>query len=253
MSTAVRIERDTMGEMQVPADAYFAAQTARAIANFPISGLRFPRRFIAALGYVKAAAARANVALGLLPDRVGDTIERAALEVAEGRFDDQFVLDVFQTGSGTSTNMNANEVIANRAIELLGGQRGDHSLVHPNDHVNMGQSTNDVFPTALHVAALLGVETDLLPALGHLEQAFAAKAAEFADVVKAGRTHLQDAVPMTLGQNSAATPASSVMASLASSAPAPAWPSCRSGAPRSAPVSMRRPSSPPAWSPSCAC
>jgi fumarate hydratase class II len=200
MSTAVRIERDTMGEMQVPADAYFAAQTARAIANFPISGLRFPRPFIAALGYVKAAAARANVALDLLPRRLGEAIERAAREVADGQLDDQFVLDVFQTGSGTSTNMNANEVIANRAIELLGGQRGDDSLVHPNDHVNMGQSTNDVFPTALHVAALIAVETHLLPALRELEQAFAAKAAEFADVVKAGRTHLQDAVPMTLGQ-----------------------------------------------------
>jgi len=200
MSTAVRIERDTMGEMQVPADAYFAAQTARAIENFPISGLRFPRRFIAALGYVKAAAARANVALGLLPPPLAEAIERAALEVAEGRFDDQFVLDVFQTGSGTSTNMNANEVIATRAVELLGGRRGDHSQIHPNDHVNMGQSTNDVFPTALHVAALLAVETHLLPALRRLAEAFAAKATEFADVVKAGRTHLQDAVPMTLGQ-----------------------------------------------------
>jgi fumarate hydratase class II len=200
MSKAVRIERDTMGEMEVPADAYFAAQTARAIDNFPISGLRLPRRFIAALGYVKVAAARANVALGLLPAPTGRAIEQAALEVAEGKLDDQFVVDVFQTGSGTSTNMNANEVIANRAIELLGGRRGDYSVLHPNDHVNMGQSTNDVFPTALHVAALLGVETHLLPALRRLERAFAAKAAEFADVVKAGRTHLQDAVPMTLGQ-----------------------------------------------------
>src|SRR5262245_15745525 len=198
--SARRIERDSMGEMEVPADAYYAAQTARAAANFPISGYRFSRRFIAALGQVKAAAVRANMALGLLAERPGKAIEQAALEVAEGRFDDQFVVDVFQTGSGTSTNMNANEVIANRAIELLGGQRGDHSLVHPNDHVNMGQSTNDVFPTALHVAALIGVETHLLPALRHLERAFAAKAAEFADVVKAGRTHLQDAVPMTLGQ-----------------------------------------------------
>ncbi len=200
MSATFRIERDSMGEMQVPADAYYAAQTARALVNFPISGWRFPRRFIAALGYVKAAAARANMALALLPERPGVAIERAAIEMAEGRFDDQFVVDVFQTGSGTSTNMNANEVIANRAIELLGGTRGDHALVHPNDHVNMGQSTNDVFPTAIHVAALTGVETHLLPALRRLADALEHKSREFADVVKAGRTHLQDAVPITLGQ-----------------------------------------------------
>jgi fumarate hydratase class II len=198
--SARRIERDSMGEMEVPADAYYAAQTARAAANFPISGYRFSRRFIAALGHVKAAAARANMALKLLPERPGKAIEQAALEVAEGRFDDQFVIDVFQTGSGTSTNMNANEVIANRAIELLGGTRGDHTLVHPNDHVNMSQSTNDVFPTALHVAALTAVETHLLPSMRTLAAAFEQKAQEFADVVKAGRTHLQDAVPMTLGQ-----------------------------------------------------
>jgi fumarate hydratase class II len=200
MATVFRTERDSMGEMQVPAEAYYAAQTARALANFRISGRHFPRRFIAALGWVKAAAARANVALGLLPERPGEAIERAALEVADGRFDDQFVVDVFQTGSGTSTNMNANEVIANRAIELLGGRRGDHALVHPNDHVNMGQSTNDVFPTAIHVAALTGVENHLLPALRSLAGAFEQKSGELADVVKAGRTHLQDAVPVTLGQ-----------------------------------------------------
>ena len=200
MSAPFRIERDSMGEMEVPADAYYAAQTARAAANFPISGYRLSRRFIAALGQVKAAAARANMALGLLAEQPGRAIERAALEVAAGEFDDQFVVEVFQTGSGTSTNMNANEVIANRAIELLGGQRGDHALVHPNDHVNMGQSTNDVFPTALHVAALVGVETHLVPALRRLAEAFEQKASEFADVVKAGRTHLQDAVPITLGQ-----------------------------------------------------
>jgi fumarate hydratase, class II len=200
MSAPLRIERDSMGEMQVPADAYYAAQTARAVANFPISGYRFRRRFIAALGYVKTAAARANMTLGLLQAPPGKAIEHAALEVAEGRFDDQFVVDVFQTGSGTSTNMNANEVIANRAIELLGGTRGDHAVVHPNDHVNMGQSTNDVFPTALHVAALIGVETHLLPAMRQLAAAFERKADEVADVVKAARTHLQDAVPITLGQ-----------------------------------------------------
>ena len=200
MSATVRIERDSMGEMAVPADAYYAAQTARALKTFHISDARFPRRFLAALGYVKAAAARANMALGLLAERPGKAIEQAALEVAEGRLDDQFVLDVFQTGSGTSTNMNANEVIANRAIELLGGTRGDHALVHPNDHVNMGQSTNDVFPTALHVAALCAVETHLLPAMRELAEAFEHKAREFAGVVKAARTHLQDAVPITLGQ-----------------------------------------------------
>jgi fumarate hydratase, class II len=200
MSETFRIERDSMGEMSVPADVYYAAQTARAVANFPISDLRLPRRFIAALGHVKAAAARANMALGLLSDPPGTAIERAALEVAEGRFDDQFLVDVFQSGSGTSTNMNANEVIANRAIELLGGQRGDHALVHPNDHVNMGQSTNDVFPSSLHVAALSAVESHLLPAMRRLADAFERKALEFADVVKAARTHLQDAVPITLGQ-----------------------------------------------------
>ena len=148
MADQFRIERDSMGEMRVPANAYYGAQTARAVDNFPISSLRFSRGFIAALGYVKAAAARANVQLKLLDARRGKAIEQAAREVAEGKLDGEFVVDVFQTGSGTSTNMNANEVIANRAIEILGGTRGDTSLVHPNDHVNMGQSTNDVFPTA---------------------------------------------------------------------------------------------------------
>ncbi len=194
-----RIERDSMGEMQVPKDAYYGAQTARAVENFPISKLRFGRRFLRALGLIKAAAARANMEIGLLDRTVGEPIRKAADEVAEGRFDREFVVDVFQTGSGTSTNMNANEVIATRAIEILGGSRGDKS-VHPNDHVNMGQSTNDVFPTAIHVAALDAVENELLPALAKLAEAFEAKAIEFTDVVKAGRTHLQDAVPVTLGQ-----------------------------------------------------
>jgi fumarate hydratase class II len=195
-----RIEKDSMGEMRVPANAYYGAQTARAVDNFPISTLRFSRRFIQALGYIKAAAARANVQLKLLEPKLGQAIEAAAMEVAGGKFDGEFVVDVFQTGSGTSTNMNANEVIATRAIELLGGTRGDKSLVHPNDHVNMGQSTNDVFPTAIHVAAMGVVETHALPAMRQLADAFHAKASEFAEVVKAGRTHLQDAVPMTLGQ-----------------------------------------------------
>lgn len=195
-----RIERDSMGEMRVPANAYYGAQTARAVENFPISSLRFSRRFIQALGRIKAAAARANVHLKLLDERRGQAIEAAALEVAAGKFDAEFVVDVFQTGSGTSTNMNANEVIATRAIEILGGSRGDKNLVHPNDHVNMGQSTNDVFPTAIHVAAMDAAENHALPALRQLAGAFQAKAAEFANVVKAGRTHLQDAVPITLGQ-----------------------------------------------------
>jgi fumarate hydratase class II len=195
-----RIERDSMGEMTVPAAAYYGAQTARAVENFPISGLRFPRSFIRALGTIKAACARVNAGLGLLDATLADAIARAAEEVAEGRLDGEFVVDVFQTGSGTSTNMNANEVIANRAAELLGGRRGDKARVHPNDHVNMGQSTNDVFPTAIHVAAYAEVRAVLLPALRELATAFEERAAAFADVVKAARTHLQDAVPITLGQ-----------------------------------------------------
>ncbi len=200
MADALRIESDSMGDVPVPADAYYGAQTARALGNFRLSPLRFSRRFISALGWVKAAAAHANVTLGLLDARRGAAIVRAANEVAAGDFDAHFPLDVFQTGSGTSTNMNANEVIANRAAEHLGGARGDKSVVHPNDDVNMGQSTNDVFPTVLHVAALMTLENDLLPALRVLAVALERKASEFADVVKAARTHLQDAVPITLGQ-----------------------------------------------------
>ena len=195
-----RIERDSMGEMTVPAAAYYGAQTARAVENFPISGLRFSRSFIHALGTIKAACARVNADLGLLGAREAEVIIRAATEVAEGRLDGEFVVDVFQTGSGTSTNMNANEVIANRALELLGEARGQRSRIHPNDHVNMGQSTNDVFPTAIHVAAYGEIVHALLPALEELAAAFEDRVAAFADVVKAGRTHLQDAVPMTLGQ-----------------------------------------------------
>src|SRR5213596_3014501 len=195
-----RIERDSMGEMVVPANTYYGVQTARAVENFPISGLRFPRSFIAALGTIKRACARVNAALGLLDPRLADAIGRAAAEVAEGKLDGEFVVDVLQTGSGTSTNMNANEVIANRALELLGGRRGDKAVVHPNDHVNMSQSTNDVFPTAIHVAAYGEITRVLLPALEELAAAFEERARAFADVVKAGRTHLQDAVPMTLGQ-----------------------------------------------------
>ena len=194
-----RTERDSMGPVQVPLEAYYGASTMRAVLNFPISGLRFPRRFIRALGLIKRSAAEVNAELGLLEPRLAEPIVRAAEEVAEGRLDDQFVVDVFQTGSGTSTNMNANEVIANRAAELLGGQRGS-KLVHPNDHVNLGQSSNDVIPTAIHLSALLAIREELVPALSALQASLAAKAQEFWPVVKTGRTHLQDATPIRLGQ-----------------------------------------------------
>src|SRR6266851_10256539 len=164
MKTEFRIEPDSMGQMQVPAEAYYGAQTARAIENFPISDLRFPRSFIRALGLIKKHAAITNTALGLLPDKISEAVQKAAQEVVEGKLDAHFAIDIFQTGSGTSTNMNANEVIANRAIELLGGQRGDKS-VHPNDHVNQGQSSNDVIPSAIHLAALEGLVKELVPAL----------------------------------------------------------------------------------------
>jgi fumarate hydratase class II len=188
-----------MGAMQVPASAYYGAQTARAVENFPISGLRFPRRFIRALGLIKKHAALTNQELdGLKPDLAAGIV-KAAQEVIDGQWDGQFVLDIFQTGSGTSTNMNANEVIANRASELLGGQRGG-KLVHPNDHVNRGQSSNDAIPTAIHLAALEGIERSLIPALNELSRELEKKAAEFHDVLKIGRTHLQDATPIRLGQ-----------------------------------------------------
>jgi fumarate hydratase class II len=195
-----RYEYDTLGKMKVPADAYYGAQTARAVENFPISSQRFQREFIWALALIKHAAALANVELGLLDPKKGEAIARAALEVAEGRFDGHFVVDVFQTGSGTSTNMNANEVIANRALEILGAERGDKKTIHPNDHVNMCQSTNDVIPTAMNLAASKLIVDKLIPALERLEKALMAKADEFKDYVKAGRTHFQDAVPVTFGQ-----------------------------------------------------
>ncbi len=194
-----RSERDSMGPVRVPKEAYYGASTMRAVRNFPISGLRFPRRFIRALGLIKRSAAEVNADLGLLEPRLAEAIARAADEVAEGRLDDQFVVDVFQTGSGTSTNMNANEVIANRAAELLGGRRGS-KLVHPNDHVNLGQSSNDVIPTAIHLSALLAIREELAPGLSELRALLAAKAEEFWPVVKTGRTHLQDATPIRLGQ-----------------------------------------------------
>ena len=188
-----------MGEMKVPADAYYGAQTARAVENFPISNLRFSRQFIRALGLIKKHAALANASLGLLPARLAGPIEMAAQEVLDGKLDSQFVVDVFQTGSGTSTNMNANEVIANRAAELLGGKRGD-KVIHPNDHVNRCQSSNDVIPSAIHLAALESIESQLRPALTELHEALLAKAAAFWEILKIGRTHLQDATPIRLGQ-----------------------------------------------------
>jgi len=191
--TTTRVERDSMGEMRVPEHALWGASTQRAVENFPISGWRFPRRFIRALGFIKAAAAQANEELGLLTPDLAAAIRAAAEEVAEGVHDAHFVVDVFQTGSGTSTNMNANEVIARRAAAL-------GAVVHPNDHVNMSQSSNDVIPTAMHVAARTGLDEDLVPALAALELALAGKADELDDVVKIGRTHLQDATPVRLGQ-----------------------------------------------------
>jgi fumarate hydratase class II len=200
MSESYRIEHDTMGSLKVPAKAYYGAQTQRALENFQISGLVFPRGFIRALGIIKKASADANMQLGLLDERIGRVIVQAAQEVIDGKLDEHFVVDIFQTGSGTSTNMNANEVIANRAIELLGGTKGDRGFIHPNDHVNMSQSSNDVFPTAIHVSVVEALVSRLLPALKGLVLELEKKVEEFTDVVKPGRTHLQDAVPITLGQ-----------------------------------------------------
>jgi len=199
--TTTRIEKDSLGEIEVPSDVYWGAQTERARRNFPVSGLRFQRRFIQALGLVKGECAAENAALGIVETRLAEAIGRAAEEVYAGELDAHFPLDIYQTGSGTSTNMNANEVISNRAIELLGGTIGSKQPVHPNDHVNAGQSSNDVIPTALHVAAYAAVAEDLEPALARLAAALDAKAEELDDVVKIGRTHLQDAVPVRLGQS----------------------------------------------------
>ncbi len=198
-NTALRIERDTLGELGVPIHAYYGVQTARAIQNFPISRLRFPRSFIRALGLIKGAAASVNRSLGLLDKTRSEAIQSASREVVDGRWDHEFPVDIFQTGSGTSTNMNANEVIANRAAELMGGTRGN-KLIHPNDHVNLGQSSNDVIPTAIHVAAVESLQQRLMPALRRLHRALGRKSREFDRVVKIGRTHLQDATPVRLGQ-----------------------------------------------------
>ena len=200
MTTDFRIEKDSLGPVQVPADALYGAQTMRAVENFPISGIPFPRSFIRALGLVKLAAAQVNQELGHLEPQLAEAIVQASHEVADGRWDGDFPIDIYQTGSGTSTNMNANEVISNRAIQILGGEVGSKSPVHPNDHVNMGQSSNDVIPTAIHVAAYLEVIEALLPALHHLHAALLDKSVAFDDALKTGRTHLMDAMPVRLGQ-----------------------------------------------------
>src|SRR5436190_14836540 len=195
-----RVERDSMGEVRVPQTAFYGASTERARQNFPISNLRMPRRFIRALAQIKGAAALVNTELGLLEARLASAIQQAAEEVEEGQFEKDFVVDVFQTGSGTSTNTNANEVIANRAIEILGQPRGSRQPVHPNDHVNKSQSSNDVIPSAMQLAALVAIHEELVPALAYLRDALDQKAREFMPVIKTGRTHLQDATPIRLGQ-----------------------------------------------------
>jgi fumarate hydratase class II len=200
MSTEFRSEKDSMGEMKVPADAYYGASTARAVENFPISDLRFSRRFIAAMGLVKWAAAEVNEKLGLFDAKRKQLIQQAAQEVIDGKLDAQFVVDIFQTGSGTSTNMNANEVISARANEIATGKRGGKDPVHPNDHVNQEQSSNDSIPTAMHISAAVAIKETLIPALEHLAASLDRKAKQFDDVVKIGRTHLQDATPIRLGQ-----------------------------------------------------
>jgi fumarate hydratase, class II len=195
-----RIEKDSMGTMELPADALYGATTQRAVLNFPISGYRFSRPFIRALGLVKWAAALANRDLGRLDEKRAQLITEAAEEIIDGQWDSQFPIDIFQTGSGTSTNMNANEVIANRCSQLDGKPIGSKDPVHPNDHVNMGQSSNDVIPTSIHIAAAESVRSELMPALDHLQQGLEAKAQEFWEVIKIGRTHLMDATPVRLGQ-----------------------------------------------------
>jgi len=197
---AFRTETDSFGPIEVPADRYWGAQTQRSLQNFKIGGERMPAPLVRALGIQKKASAKANIELGAIDAKIGQAIVDAAEEVIDGTLIDHFPLVVWQTGSGTQTNMNANEVISNRAIEMLGGEKGSKKPVHPNDHVNNGQSSNDSFPTAMHIAAVEQVHHELVPALEHLHAALDAKAKEFADVVKIGRTHLQDATPLTIGQ-----------------------------------------------------
>ncbi len=214
MAAETRLEKDSMGEMTVPATAYWGAQTQRAVENFPISGYRFGRRFVRALGLVKQSAAKVNRDLSKLDPERAELIVKAAQEVVDGKLDEHFVLDIFQTGSGTSSNMNANEVISNRAIELAGGTIGSREPVHPNDHVNMGQSSNDVIPTALHVSLADALQNDLTPSLDHLSKSLSKKADEFDKIVKIGRTHLQDATPVRLGQEFAGYARQAALASM---------------------------------------
>ena len=196
----MRKESDSFGIIEVPEDKYWGAQTQRSIMNFAIGIEKMPKQLVTAFAILKKVAAITNVELGALDDAIGKNIIRAADEIIDGKFDDNFPLSVWQTGSGTQTNMNLNEVIANRAIELMGGEIGSKNPVHPNDHVNFGQSSNDSFPTAMHIAAVIEINYKLLPALNHLKTALAKKAKEFKNIVKIGRTHLQDATPLTLGQ-----------------------------------------------------
>jgi len=196
----LREEKDTMGTVRVPENAYFGAQTQRAVENFPISGLKLPLVFVYSLALIKKYSARVNFELGLLSAKISESIMQAAREVRDGNYDDQFVVDVFQTGSGTSTNMNMNEVIASRANEIISGKKGGKSPVHPNDHVNLGQSSNDVIPSTIHISALLSIKDQLIPSLKLLHTTILQKEKEFAKIRKIGRTPLQDAVPMTLGQ-----------------------------------------------------
>ncbi|MEN2977010.1 class II fumarate hydratase [Tistrella bauzanensis] len=199
-AAATRVEKDTMGSLDVPADRYWGAQTQRSLQNFKIGGEKMPVPLVRALGTQKLASARVNMALGVLDAKIGEAVAAAAQEVADGKLDDHFPLVVWQTGSGTQSNMNANEVIANRAIEMLGGVIGSKTPVHPNDHVNCGQSSNDTFPTAMHIAAAVEATGHLIPSLRHLHKALADKADAFAEIIKIGRTHTQDATPLTLGQ-----------------------------------------------------
>lgn len=199
MGIKYRVSKDSLGEVRIPADAYYGPQTQRAVENFPISGYRLPRRFIRAQGLIKAAAAETHLELGELDTAIARAIIQAAEEVIEGKWDHQFVVDVYQAGAGTSQNMNANEVIANRALEILGEERDRKSIIHPNDHVNKSQSTNDTIPTAICISTYEALTEELNPALSLLYQAFMKKAEEFQDVIKSGRTHLQDAVPIRLG------------------------------------------------------
>ena len=196
----MRIEKDTMGEISLPDECYYGAQTQRAFDNFQISSTKIPRSMIAAIAMIKRSAAIVNNNLNFIDTKIKDAIVKACDEVIQGKFDDQFIVDIYQTGSGTSSNMNANEVIANRACEILGGNKGDKKLVHPNDHVNYGQSSNDVIPTSIHIATSLEIDKRLLPELDHLKISIDKKTDEFKDIIKIGRTHLQDATPITLGQ-----------------------------------------------------